>query len=289
MEEGLTQRLQQAYRENNGWIQQNSRTFHFATGLLPERERQAIRSLYAFCRMSDDLVDKQGARPEDVEAWRAQVQLEPEEQTDPVLLAWSHTRREYQIDRRYEDELLDGISLDLKTILYPDWPSLERYCYLVASTVGLLSTPILGLAPGVTFAEAAPSAAKLGIALQLTNILRDVGEDAANGKVYLPLEDLHLFGLTEADILAGVEDHRFISLLRFEIARARSIYRQAVPGIRLLSPQARLSVGSAALLYQAILDEIEAIQYQVYRLRAHTSGLKKLSLLPHIAYTVLTL
>lgn len=289
MSSELKTNLTNAYRLNDQRIQANSRTFHFATSLLAGPQRQAIRSLYAFCRVSDDLVDRGLASAQDLEHWRAQARLEPEAQTDPILLAWSHTRREFKIDLLYQEELLDGISMDLSPQRFKDWPSLERYCYLVASTVGLLSTPILGLSPGVTFAEAAPSAIQLGIALQLTNILRDVGEDAARGRVYLPISDLERFNLSEADILDGVMDQRFVDLMCFEIDRARAIYRQALPGIGTLSPEGRLAVGAAALLYRAILNEIEAIQYQVYRLRAHTSGLKKLTMLPHIAFTVLTL
>ncbi len=278
----LTLRWQSAQIETEKVIRQHSRTFYLATRLLPLKKRSAIRSLYAFCRRTDDLVDNCDATLEDLEAWREQVNLPSEQQDDPVLLVWSKIREQYNIDRRYEQELIDGVRMDLSKRHYATWEELEDYCYLVASTVGLLSTPVIELARGVSFEQARPYAVQLGIALQLTNILRDVGEDAQRGRVYLPEEDLERFGLTRRDILHQVNDERFKDLMRFEIARARAIFEQALPGIRLLSTEARPAAGAAALLYRAILDEIEQIDYNVHTQRAHTSGLRKALMLPGI-------
>ncbi len=268
-------------------IRQHSRTFHFATALLPSAARGAIRALYAFCRMTDDLVDRDGATQEDLDAWRAQVNLPAAEQKMPVLLYWSGVRERFGVDRRYERELIDGVNMDLRCRRYATWAELEDYCYHVASTVGLLSMPIIGMAPGWQFEQAKPYAVRLGVALQLTNILRDVGEDAGRGRVYFPEEDLARFGLTRQDILTGVQDERFRDLMRFEIARARQLYEESLPGIAMLSRAARPAVGAAALLYRAILDEIEAMDYQVYARRAHTTGWQKLKMLPGIVRTVL--
>jgi len=276
-------------RESEAVIRRHSRTFFLATALLPVVKRRAIRALYAFCRETDDLIDREGAVPEDLDRWQAQVQAPLENQTDPVLVAWTAVREAYGIDRQYETELIEGVRQDLYARRYATWKDLERYCYAVASTVGLLSIPIIELAPGVPFEQARPYAIHLGVALQLTNILRDIGEDAARGRVYLPLEDLHTFGLSDWDILQGVHDQRFIDLMQFEIARARELYRQALPGIALLSPAARPAVGAAALIYRAILDEIESIGYRVHNRRAHTSGWKKAVMLPGILWTVATL
>ncbi len=267
----------------------HSKTFYFATGLLPREASQAIRALYAFCRATDDLVDVDGATPEDVAQWRHWVNLPLDEQTDPNLLGWAWVRQTYGVDERYQNELIDGVALDLSKKRYATWHELERYCYLVASTVGLLSMPIIGLASEVTFNQAAPYAIKLGIALQLINILRDVGEDAGRGRVYLPLADLHRFGLTDQDILNGVYDARLVALMQFEIDRARTLFAESLPGITLLSPAARPAVGAAALLYHAILDEIERLEYRVFEHRAHTTGWQKLALLPSILFTVATL
>jgi 15-cis-phytoene synthase len=278
-----------AWKITENVIRSQSKTFFLATGLLPTRQRKAIRALYAFCRASDDLVDSGHATLQQIADWRAEVDRSPEQQTNPLLYCWAVTRQEYDINRRYEKELIDGVQMDLQFKPYATWQELEKYCYLVASTVGLLSMPVLGLAPGISFEQAAQHGIILGIALQLTNILRDVGEDAAHGRVYLPAADLALFGLSTDDIYHQVFDGRFIGLMQYEIARARSLYRKAMPGIAMLSASGRPSVGAAALLYAAILDEIEANGFQVYTKRAHTSGLRKLSLLPGIFLQVFSL
>ena len=278
-----------AFQEVEKVIQTNSRTFYFATNLLPKKERQAIRSLYAFCRTADDLVDNHGATRQELDRWHQQVQRPSAEQRDPILYCWAKTREVYGIDPRYQAELIEGVCADTIISQYETWQDLEHYCYLVASTVGLLSTPIIGLARGVDFETAKPYAVKLGIALQLTNILRDVGEDAANGRVYLPREDLERFHLTPEDILNGVYNQRYIDMMRFEIRRARRLYLEALPGIAMLSVSARTSVGVAALLYRAILDEIEAIRYQTHIQRAYVSGKKKLAYLPRFLWQILRL
>ena len=279
----------QAWKQAEQTIRAHSKTFYFATALLPPGPRRGIRALYGFCRATDDMVDAAEqccTGLADVEAWREKTNLPLDEQTHPILYAWTSVREAYQVDRRYEQELIDGVAMDIRTPSYITWKDLERYCYHVAATVGLLSMPIIGLARNTTFEQASPFAIKLGIALQLTNILRDVGEDARHGRVYFPAEDLEQFGLTREDILRGVYDQRFTDLMRFEISRARDLYRQALPGIQLLSSSARPAVGAAALLYREILTEIEHIDYQVHLRRAHTSGWKKISMLPGIFATI---
>lgn len=282
-------RLETALAATEEVIRNHSKTFFFATSLLPLAERRAIRSLYAFCRASDDLVDCADTTQQDLDRWRVEVNLPSERQADPILISWASVREGYRIDLRYESELLSGIEMDLNFVPFQTWHELETYCYQVASTVGLLSMPVIGVADGTTFDQAAPYAIKLGIALQLTNILRDVGEDAARGRVYFPEEDLNRFGLTAQDILKKVYNQRFIDLMRFEIERARQLYQEALPGIALLSRRARPAVGAAALLYRAILNEIERIQYRVHEKRAHTSAWQKLLLLPGILLRVFTL
>jgi phytoene synthase len=281
--------IEEAFAYTERITRQHSKTFYLATALLPGEARRAIRALYAFCRATDDLVDNEGATLADVEHWRAEAARPSHGQRNPILLCWTLIREQYGVDVRYQNELIDGIALDLSKRRYATWIELERYCYLVASTVGLLSMPIIGLARGACPDEAAPYAIQLGVALQLTNILRDVGEDAARGRVYLPQSDLARFGLTAADILNGVHDERLISLMRFEIERAREVYDAALPGIALLSPAARPAVGAAALLYRAILDRIESIGYRVHAQRASTSSLGKLLMLPSILWRVATL
>lgn len=279
--------LRRAHRHAERVIREHSRTFHFATAFLPADKRRAVRALYGFCRATDDLVDRRNATAADIERWRAQVALPPERQKDPVLIAWTSIRAAFGVDRRYEQELIDGVRMDAAPRRRcRNWSELERYCYLVASTVGLLSLPIIGLDHGAGMELAAAFARKLGIALQLTNILRDVGEDAARDRIYLPLEDLRAFGLSEDDIRRGVCNRPFVELMKFEIRRARALYRAALPGIALLDRSVRLAVGAAAMLYRDILEEIEALEYDVFAHRAHLSAWKKIRRLPGIIRTV---
>ena len=278
--------VRKAHKLAENVIREHSRTFYFATALLPPRKRRAVRSLYGFCRATDDLVDRRDAGEAEIEHWRSQVSLPAARQNDPVLLSWAVTREEFTIDRQYEQELIDGVQMDAMPRRFKTWKELERYCYLVASTVGLLALPIIGLARGVKPDLAAAFAVKLGVALQLTNILRDIGEDAARGRVYLPLEDLKHFNLSERDLHRGNVDARFVRLMQFEIRRTRSLYREALPGVALLATSGRAAVGAAAILYSDILREIEALRYDVFSRRAQLSAWKKIVRLPGILLTV---
>jgi phytoene synthase len=271
--------LQRAYRHCQEITRQHSQTFFVASSLLPRAERRAMRALYAFCRVSDDLVDRDsGNGDRDLRVWRQCLQNARPSDNDPVVLAWADTRARYQIPHQYAEQLLDGIASDLTPSRRQTFDDLAHYCYAVASTVGLMVMHIVGY----DGREAIPYAVKLGVALQLTNILRDVGEDWRNGRVYLPLDELAAFGLTEADIAGGIRDDRWRAFMRFQIERTRRLYAEALPGIKLLGKSGRFAIGAAAELYRAILDDIEAHDYNVFTYRAHTSDLRKLALLPGV-------
>jgi phytoene synthase len=164
--------------------------------------------------------------------------------------------------------------MDLTVSRYATFDDLWLYCYRVASVVGLISMHIIGYRPG-----AASYAIKLGVALQLTNILRDVGEDAQRGRVYLPQEDLERFGLCDDDILHGRRDDRFRALMRFEITRANALYDAAWPGIGLLNADSRLAIAAAAEIYRGILGKIIANDYEVFSRRAYVPLAQKLLIL----------
>ena len=267
--------LRDAYQHCVAVTRANSRSFYLSTQLLPPEKRLAIRALYAFCRTSDDLVDHGGsAAAHALAAWVAQVHAPQPPADSPVLLAWNDTLARYQVPHALVDELLAGIAMDLTVNRYATFDELWLYCYRVASVVGLVSMHIIGHEPG-----AAPYAVKLGVALQLTNILRDIGEDARRGRVYLPLEDLARFGLSDADILAGRRDERFRALMRFEIARAHQLYDEAWPGVALLNADGRLAIGAAAEVYRGILGRIAAADYDVFARRAVVPTLQKLLIL----------
>ncbi len=252
----------------------NSKSFYLASGLLPQAKRRAARVLYAFCRLTDDLVDKgTGPVEKNLAAWRTRTLAPRPPEEDSLLCAWHDVRERHRIPVTYVRHLLDGIARDLTQKRYATFDELARYCYGVASTVGLMAMHIVGYRDR----SALPYAVKLGVALQLTNILRDVGEDFSQGRIYLPQEDLRRFGYGEEDLAQGVIDARFRALMDFEIARTRQLYTEAWPGIRLLSPDGRLAIAAAADLYRAILDKIVRNGYDVFNRRAHLSAGEKLA------------
>lgn len=279
--------LRQAYLACKSVTRLHSRTFFLASSLLPTKKRQAVRALYAFCRASDDIVDRSlSADPMPaLNAWRSRSLSQHPNDEDLVALAWADTRSKFGIPVRYAEQLLDGVASDLVKCRYQTFDELAAYAYSVASTVGLMAMHIIGFSgPG-----AISYAIKLGVALQVTNILRDVSEDWRNGHVYLPAEDLERFGLSEADIAAGNVTPRWRRFMRFQIERVRRLYAESWPGIARLKADGRFAIAAAASLYEAILDDIEAHDYDVFSRRAHVSALGKLLRLPEIWLRTLTL
>jgi phytoene synthase len=278
--------LGSAYRHCAVVTKVGSRTFYLAANLLPQNKRRAVHALYAFCRTTDDLVDEAGAAAESREAfanWRRRL-LCPRA-NDPIPLAWADTQARYGIPRGYAEQLINGIARDLVQTRYSTFTDLAEYCYGVASTVGLMVMHIIGFQAS----SALPYAIKLGVALQLTNILRDVGEDWRAGRLYLPLDELAAFGLTEADVSAGHVDDRWRAFMHFQIDRIRTLYREAEPGLAFLAPDGRLAIGAAATLYRAIVDDIEAHDCDVFHRRAHIGLWGKLKRLPAIWWQTLRL
>ncbi|MBO9361190.1 MAG: phytoene/squalene synthase family protein [Thermoflexus sp.] len=262
-----------AYAVCEGIIQRYSRSFALASSLLTPEKRRAVRALYAFCRVTDDLVDAPRAEPRAALAqWRV-LALSPQPPADePVLVAWADARRRYRIPRGYVEQFLDGVARDLDPRPYETFAELAAYCYGVASTVGLMSLAIIGY----TDSSAIPYAVRLGVALQLTNILRDVGEDWRAGRLYLPREELRAFGISEAQIAEGRVDSRWRAFMHFQIMRARRLYAAALPGLRWLFPQGRVAIRAAAELYQGILGAIERNGYDVFTRRAALSPMARL-------------
>jgi phytoene synthase len=266
--------LDAAYRTCAEITRRHSKSFFLSSQLLPPPKRRAVRALYAFCRTSDDLVDVMGGDAGALAAWVALVRAPHPMPGNAVLLAWHDTRTRHAIPQVLVDELLAGIAMDLSVARYPTFADLWVYCYRVASVVGLLAMQIVGHSDG-----AADYAVRLGVALQLTNILRDVGEDSRRGRIYIPQEDMARFGVTEAEIVAGAQGEHTQALLQFEIQRARDLYESAWGGVRLLSPDSRLAIGAAGEIYRAILGRIEANRYDVFTRRASVPLLQKLQIL----------
>lgn len=225
--------MEKAYKVCGRIAAHHSKSFYMASALLPEEKRSAVRALYAFCRTVDDIVDEGSVFGRDVELdyWRGLVQgvLHPRAD-DLVGQAWVDTRNRYHIPAHYALQLVDGVTRDLGLVRYNSFDDLTTYCYGVASTVGLMSMYIVGFKT----IEAVPYAIKLGVALQMTNILRDVGEDFRNGRVYLPQDELKAYGISEADLGAGVVDSKWREFMKSQVARARELCAEAGEGLKFL-------------------------------------------------------
>ncbi len=257
----------------------HSKTFFMASQLLPTEQRQAARALYAFCRESDDLIDNGGKnRLRRLVLWKHESLSNDPKPNNKVALAWSDARTKYQIPKQYAEQLLDGVALDLTKNRFENFQELAHYCYGVASTVGLMTMHIVGYESE----RAIPYAIKLGVALQLTNILRDIQEDWENGRLYLPQDELRAFGITEDDIDNKINDIRWKTFMQYQIERTRRLYEEAMPGIQMLGKSGRFAITAAADLYKGILNDIEQHDYDVFTRRAHLSGAQKLRRLPVI-------
>lgn len=277
------QKLRNAYANCEAITACHSKSFHLATRFLPAEKRRAIRAFYAFCRTTDDIVDEPESARFSLAEWRRMARRPASSQHDPVLLAWCDAREQYNVPHHFAEELIDGCEMDLHIRRYQTFDQLQRYCYHVASTVGLISMHIIGSEDGQPFdEETTHHAIQLGVALQLTNILRDVGEDLERGRIYLPLDELADFGLSEADICARRNDNRFKALMRFQIDRTEALYKEHLPGLAMLKADGRMAVAAAILLYRKILGRIVQNDFDVFRVRSRLSTVEKLAALPGI-------
>lgn len=272
--------LQQAYKQAEKITAAHSKSFYFASGLLPEEKRSAVRALYAFCRTVDDIVDESSdeERGPQLDYWRGMVNAGSFQQNDLVAAAWADTLTRYHIPRHYALQLIDGVARDLFQTRYQTFDELATYCYGVASTVGLMSMFIVGFHSH----EAVPYAIKLGVALQMTNILRDVGEDHRNGRVYLPREELTFYGIRESDLAEGLITDNWRQFMKFQIDRTRQLYAESWAGVKMLEREGQLAIGAASVFYQGILDEIEKRDYDVFTSRASLSTIRKVSRIPSL-------
>lgn len=270
--------LRIAYKEAENITAQHSKSFYFASGLLPEEKRSAVRALYAFCRTVDDIVDESPDDEQDTQLdyWRRIVETDSFAENDLVAAAWADTLTRYHIPRHYALQLIDGVARDLFQSRYQSFDELATYCYGVASTVGLMSMYIVGFNSN----EAVPYAIKLGVALQMTNILRDVGEDYRSGRLYLPREELAFYGIQESDIAEGHITDNWRQFMKFQIDRTRQVYEESWPGVKMLEREGQLAIGAASVFYQGILDDIEKSDYDVFTRRASLSTFGKASRIP---------
>jgi len=250
-------------------------SFYYSFLFLPPERRRAITALYAFCREVDDVVDEcsdvQLARAK-LDWWRLEIaNLHAGRPQHPVMEALEPHTRSFQITAERLNEIIDGMEMDLTQTRYPDFAVLERYCYRVAGVVGLLAAGIFGYSDPRTLEYAKT----LGTAFQLTNIIRDVGEDARKNRIYLPMEDLQKFGVTAADILQSRSTDPFRQLMEFQARRADSFYARALDALPREDRRAQRPGLIMAEIYRRLLAEIERDGFRVLSQRTSLTPLRK--------------
>lgn len=287
--------LRKAYVESGEVTSAFAKTFFLGTQLLPELPREAIWAVYVWCRRTDEIVDAPRDNDEemlnDLGSWEMRLEAlwkygEVEDVYDLCLL---------DVLVKYPNlpitpftDMIRGMLMDVPELgqeRYESFDELHLYCYRVAGTVGLMSLPVFGCAEGYNDQIAREPALSLGVAFQLTNILRDVGEDAEKrGRVYLPREDMAKFGVTEEQILARKVDKNYTDLMKFQIERAKMYYERARRGVFMLAPESRLPVQSSLDAYGRILDKIEENGFDTLTTRAYVGKWEKLSIIPFSWY-----
>ena len=286
--------LEEAYETCRQETAQWAKTFYLGTLLMPPAKRRAIWAIYVWCRRTDELMDSAEAQARPVEelsarldAWEQRTrELFDGTVRDGLDLVMADTLQRYPQPLQPYLDMIEGQRMDLLKHRYASFDELELYCYRVAGTVGLMTQEVMGIDPAYTTApwSAAPdtsdAAVALGIANQLTNILRDVGEDRGRGRIYLPLDELARFGVSEEQLMAGVVDDNWRALMAFQLQRARHWFARSEAGVRWLAPDARWPVWASLRLYRGILDVIEQHGCDVFNKRAYVPKAGKLLDLP---------
>ena len=264
-------------------IRSYSKSFYIASLLLPRGLRQDVHSLYAFCRTTDNIVDAPRSRTREelqreLEIWREELQTayRTGESQHPVIQGFVHVAQASAIELELPLDLIRGVEMDLLIDRYETFEDLYRFCYRVASVVGLMMTKVIGTNDDAAFRHAE----QLGIGMQLANIVRDVKEDwQLRQKIYLPQQDLRVHGVAESAIAEGVMSPPMRALIKFEVDRAHSYFDGALEGIPMLKREGQFAIDAAATLYRGILGEIERNSYDVFARRPVVSTSRKLGVL----------
>lgn len=277
--------LQESYAACRAITKDRAKNFYYGIKLLPDQRRDSLCAAYAFFRISDDLSDDEKVLDKDerLRRWKALIQESPENAAQhPILPAFYDSLRRYAIPPRYFEECLEGTTSDLTVTRYPTFADTYRYCYQVASTVGLVCLHVFGFDQSQ---EALAQAEARGIAFQLTNILRDLAEDGERGRIYLPLEDLEKFGVSEEEFLRANPSPRMEALLAFQIERAKSYYQASSALGERVEPESRASLDGMTNIYRALLGKVESMGPRVFKERAKLSKLEKVSLATRTAFS----
>jgi len=265
--------LEQSFAHCRAVAKHRARNFYYSFILLPPEKKNAMCAMYAFMRYCDDLSDEPGATRSSIDHWRDALSeaLAGRLDSNPTWPAFLDTVERYSIPHEYFYEMIEGVASDLSPRTIDTFDDLYRYCYRVASVVGLTTIHIFGF----TSPEALPLAEKCGIAFQLTNILRDVREDAGLGRVYLPAEDLARFGVAVDDLKNARRTEQFGRLMEFETERARRYYRESAPLLDLIQRESRPSLWALIAIYSRLLDHLSESHYDVLMRRISLSSLEK--------------
>ena len=255
---------------------QSGSSFYYSFLFLPPERRRAITALYAFCREVDDTVDDatdQSVARIKLAWWRNEVtQMYSGTPTHPVMLALKPHIQPYDLKQEHLQAIIDGMEMDLDQSRYLDYPNLKKYCWHVAGVVGILSASIFG----VTNPQTLKYAETLGLAFQLTNIIRDVGEDARKGRIYLPIDELQRFNVTAADLLNARHSEKFEALMTFQATRAQQLYDDAFALLPKEDRRAQRPGLMMAAIYRTLLDEIERDGFHVLTQKISLTPLRKL-------------
>jgi len=274
--------LDKAYEICRKETQQWAKTFYLGTLLLPQEKRKAIWAIYVWCRRTDEIMDSveastksQDELSDNLDEWEENTKNvfkgNIKSELDSVLL---DTIEKYPQSIQPYLDMIDGQRMDLNKFRYKDFDELKLYCYRVAGTVGLMTQNVMGIdsaytsAPWSAMPDPSEAAIALGIANQLTNILRDVGEDRQRGRIYIPQADIEKFNYSEEELLQGKINKQWKSLMDFQLTRAREWFQKSEDGIKWLSSDARWPVWTSLRLYRGILDSIERLDYDVFNNRA---------------------
>ena len=272
--------LRESYAECKRLNSLHGKTYYLATLLLPKAKRPFVHALYGFARYADEIVDDLNSTLSEVEKaealqkWSDQIlrDLVSGKSSDLIGAALIDTVTRFDIPLKYFEAFIHSMKMDLSVTEYKTYEDLMEYVYGSAAVIGLQMVPILGpLSP-----EAYQCAEKLGIAFQLANFIRDVGEDLDRGRVYLPLDELAIFGVTRSDLEKRILTPAIIKVLKFNIERVRRLQQEAAPGIAMLDKTSRACIEAASELYCGIVDEVEAINYQIFTKRAKTSTWRRI-------------
>ena len=293
IEELNDEQLKQAYSECRAITRHHAKTFYMATRFLPNHKQRGIFAIYSLCRYIDDLVDEAEDLLEKQELTEKDIKLKLDQlkqklrdaynghnHENDILIAFSDVLKRYHIPIEMPFELIEGVGMDLFKNRYDTFEELYDYSFKVASIVGLMTSQVFGYESK----EALGYAVDLGIAMQLTNILRDIGEDLRRNRIYLPKEDLDRFGINEQQLFNYERTEEVIKLLQFQIDRTRRYYQRSEQGIKLLSSDSRLPVHLARQNYSRILDKIEENDYDVFTKRAYLNTTEKFYILPRAYY-----